>query len=143
MKAKRDLSLVTGFGICLMVVVSLIAGCQNSMGPTARRIRDKSVVTGHFVMYGFGLGGQELKGTVDVEEMADGSFSVEWVMAKEKYYGKGRITEDGKLYVVYTGNDAGDGTWELMSNNELHGKWYPKGSENFGIEVWSREQESK
>ena len=45
---------------------------------------------------------------------------------------------DGKFFVVYTGSEEGDGTWELMSNNELHGKWHPKDSDNYGIEVWSR-----
>lgn len=149
LKLKRDLSLITSFGIALIVPVSLIMGCQNAMAPTdqaestAIAITKTSAVTGHFAMYGFGLGGQNLEGTVDVEELADGSFSVEWIMNEERYHGKGIITEDGKLYVVYTGNDGGDGTWELMSNNELHGKWQPKGSERFGIEVWSRELKSK
>jgi hypothetical protein len=124
-----------------MILMSLTAGCQiNSAEPTAKPIKKKSEVTGRFVMYGFGLGGQNLEGTFDVKELADGSFSVEWTMkSEERYRGKGSITEDGKFFVVYTGSEEGDGTWELMSNNELHGKWHPKDSDNYGIEVWSRE----
>ena len=159
---KKDLSLITSFGIALIILMSLIAGCKNEKAPpaqlepaaqgeptdqsepTAIAITKTSAVTGHFVMYGFGLGGQNLKGTVDVKELADGSFSVEWIMHdEERYHGKGKLTEDGKLFIVYGGSEDGDGTWELMSNNDLHGKWHPKGSENYGIEVWSREPKSK
>ena len=132
LKVKKDVSFVSGIGVCLMAVVSLMAGCQNA----AMRAED---VTGHFVMYGFGLGGQELAGTVDVEEVKDGSFSVEWVINGVDWHGTGYLTEDGKFFITYSGPDSGGGTWELMPNKELHGKWYPEGSVNFGIEVWSRE----
>ena len=138
LKVKRYLSLAAVFGVCVMVVMSLMAGCQDAMRPTARAIADNSALTGEYLVRGIGLSHVKYGGEVDVEELADGSLSLEWRIDGQKWSGKGSITEDGKLFVVYTGFAAGDGTWVLMSNNELHGEWREEGIEGFATEVWVR-----
>ena len=57
---------------------------------------------------------------------------------KSRWSGIGTITEEGKLFVTYTGVFAGTGTWVLRSDGNLYGIWQQAGISDTGTEVWLR-----
>ena len=54
----------------------------------------------------------------------------------EQSTGIGIITEGGELFVTYSGDFVGTGTWVLRSDGNLYGTWQTAGNSTTGTEDW-------
>ncbi len=73
----------------------------------------------------------------------DGTVRVSWTIQTDRWTGIGTITEEGELFVTYTGAFAGAGTWVLRSDGNLYGIWHLVGDTDIGTEVWLRSEASQ
>ena len=77
-------------------------------------------------------------GEVVVLSQDDGTVRVSWAIGTDRWTGIGTITEEGELFVTYTGGFMGTGTWVLLSDGKLYGVWQPAEISDTGTEVWVR-----
>ena len=73
-----------------------------------------------------------------MSSQVDGTVAVSWAILNDRWTGFGTITEDGELFVTYTGAFAGTGTWVLRSDGNLDGIWQQVGFRATGTEEWLR-----
>ncbi len=127
----------TWLGLTVVALVLVVVGCGGSESAVA--ITDGDQIAGRYRAVGTNPDNRtSYSGEVVVSSQIDGSVTVSWAIRNDRWTGFGTITEEGELFVTYTGTFSGSGTWVLKSDGNLYGIWQQAGFSDTGAENWLR-----
>ncbi len=115
-------------------------GSNSSSAPEDVPIVNISDIVGNYDVSGTNPGdtsGRGYEGTCEVKEDRDtGELRISWTIGKDNWKGIGIETEDGKLYIQYVGEFAGDAMFSLKSDGSVDGTWRGSDQAAEGTEQW-------